>query len=754
MLKSIYRPRGLQPACRYLSASLLATTMASPAVFATAATPVLEEVVVTSARGDVSLQQFSGAVSVLDASTLQGLSSLTDIAQRIPSLSTVDTGPRNPTAVIIRGLRFDTLSAAEFAGDGATVASYFDNIPLQGYYLPPALSMKDLQQIEVLRGPQGTLYGNASIAGLVRYVSAKPQLNQQSLHLATRLSNTRHSSGVNHDTDVIVNTPLIEDTLALRMVIGQGRNQGFIDNPWLREGARKDTNDDRSDMARVSALWQPLPQWQISGSYHYQKTDIRDRQAANPAFTGDAYTASTVYREPVKGDLRLASLESQYALAGATLTASVSRYEYQTRQQYDQTHYLLQFEAPPADYVFFSGYEDFSAYATGNFDIVKDNLEIRLVSDNDQRLRWLGGFFYTTDELDAVITDTLPGFANFIAMNRPDDLDYYATQQQHLRERSVYAEVAWDILPQWEISAGARYFHYQDNITTCSTYPISLGIEGTDLPVDCLANRNRKSDALGKISTRYNFTDDHSIYFSIAEGFRRGGANLLPVDITESRSYSPDTSINYELGNHSYWLDRKLRLSAALFYINWRDIQLSTRLDSGYPVVVNAPEARAQGVELEAHVQLNEQWRLRSAVTLTDAELSQHALDLTGSGEDAYKGNRLPGAPRYQWTLGVDFQQPLTWGTLDASLNVARKSGIHTALNSNFEDYLALDAYTTADANLGVSRGNWRAGVFVNNISDTRAITGQRNAVLHGEQGQFETITRPRTAGISLAVTY
>lgn len=750
MLTSVYRKSDLTSGHRYLVAGILASVMASPAVLAAAAAPALEEIIVTSSKRDLSLQQFAGSATVLDKETVQGLSSISDIAQRVPGLATVDTGPRNPSAMMIRGLRFDTINAGEFVGDGATVASYFDNIPLQGYYVPPSLSLKDLQQVEVLRGPQGTLYGNASIAGLVRYVSAKPQLDEQSLEVGTRLSNTRHSSGINHDTDIVVNTPLIEDTLAVRMVIGQQHNQGFIDNPFLLEGPRKDSNDDRTDMARVSALWQLMPEWQISGSYHYQKTDISDRQAANPAFTGDEFTASTVYREPVKGDLRLASLESQYEFPGATLTASISRYDYQTEHRHDQTHYLLRVEEI-YEYAFFSDYNDFSAYATGAFDIVKDNVEIRLVSDSDQRLRWLGGLFYTTDDLNAVVTDTLPGFADFIGMHRPDELDYYATQRQDLREQSAYAEVAWDIIPQWEISAGLRYFHYKDDVETCSTYPISLGIEGTELPVNCLSNQNSKSDTLGKISTRYAFSDDQSVYFSISEGFRRGGANLVPVEITEARSYAPDSSVNYELGNHSYLFDRKLRLSAALFYIDWQDIQLNTLLDSGYGVVVNAPEARAQGVELEAQAQLNEQWRVRSAVTFTDAELSKDLVNVTG---DAFKGDRLPGAPRYQWTVGVDYQQSLGWGTLDASLDIARKSGVRTALNDNFEDYLHLEGYTTADADISVSRGNWRAGVFIHNISDTRAITGQRTAATYGEQGQFEYMTRPRTAGISLRVKY
>lgn len=744
MTRKIIRKPVALPLRRYFASTLLATLIAPAA--AVADTPVLEEILVTSAKRNVSLQEFSGSVSIIDGETLRGFSSVADIARRVPGFATVDTGPRNPSPLTIRGVRLNQISAGEFQGDGSTVASYIDNIPLQGYYVPPAQSLKDLQQVEVLRGPQGTLYGNASIAGLVRYITARPQLDNTSLEVGTRLSHTRHSSGVNHDTDLVVNTPLIDNVLAVRMMIAQQKNQGFIDNPWLQQGPRKGTNDEQTDQARISLLWQPLPEWQINGSYHYQQMDIGDRQAGNPDFTGDRLTASSRYTEPVSGDLHLASLESSWQFPGAALTASLSRYDYQADHRYDQTHYLLQLDAV-YELDFYAADENFSAWSDGAFEVIKDSVELRLVSNNDQRLRWLGGVFYTTDELDAVVTDTLPGFADFLGMDRPDELDYYATQQQDLREWSAYGEVAFDLLPRWEVALGMRHLRYRDEVSVCSVFPISEGIEGTALPTTCYQGDDRLSDTLGKFSTRYSFDEQRSIYFSVAEGLRRGGANALPADIEESRFYEADTSLNYELGTHTYLWDQRLRLSAALFHIDWDNIQIASYVEGRYPVVINAPEARSQGAELEIQAELNAHWSLRAGLAYVHAELASDT-------EDAAKGDRLPGSPRSQWSLGVDYQRPLSWGELDASVNVAGSGDSYTALNDNFSDYQRLDGYTTADAELNVSRGNWRAGIFIHNISDTRAVTGKRSDLFYVDAGQFEYVIRPRTAGISLRIKY
>jgi outer membrane receptor protein involved in Fe transport len=283
---------------------------------------------------------------------------------------------------------------------------------------------------------------------------------------------------------------------------------------------------------------------------------------------------------------------------------------------------------------------------------------------------------------------------------------------------------------------------------------VSSGIEGNDLDLDCRANNNSHTGTLGKFSTKYKLSADQSIYFTVAEGFRRGGANAVPVEVDHNRTYEPDTAVNYELGMHSYLLNQQLRLSGALFYIDWEDIQILTAIDGYYGGFVNAKGARSKGIELEANAQMSSDWSLRAGFSLTDAQLTEGVENISGGEENAYAGDTLPGSPRYQWNLGVDYAHAFDSLSLNGSFTFSRLSDIYTELNDEFVDYQRLAGYNMANARIGVSLRNWQIGAFVNNIANTRAVTGRRSASLHGEQGQFEYITRPRTIGLSFNYTY
>lgn len=715
------------------------------------AAPQVEEIIVTASKREQTLNQYSGSATVIGAGELEFSGDINDVARLVPGFTVVDAGPRNPNSLIVRGMRVAPVDANDLGGDGGSVASYVDNIPMQGYFLPPSFSLKDLQRVEVLRGPQGTLYGNASISGLVRYITAKPDLTKTALNAGIKMSQTAESNDLNYDTDVVVNAPLVTDTLGVRLLLGKTENQGFIDNPYLLNGPQKDINDDETQQARLSVLWQANEAFSLATSYHYQKTEVGARQAANENFTGDKYTASSLYLQPMEGELHLLSLDTTYDFNWASLSASVSRYEYDMSQTTDQTDSLLR-----TDFFYgawYSPYEDFSAFAVNDMTVDKDSVEVRLVSPDEQSLRWLVGAFYSTDDAMLEGTDYAPGFAEFMQLDRSDAIDVYYLQTEDLRERSIYAEVAYDITPQWEVLLGARSFHYEDDFSSCSAAPIAYGLEGTDLQVDCLDGQDKHNGSLGKFSTRYQFTPEQNIYFTVAEGYRRGGANALPVTVEEKRNYSPDNSINYELGTHSYFFDKRLRVSASLFYIDWEHIQVLGRV-AGYGATLNANDARSKGAELEVAADISEHWTLWGGFSYTQAELTEDALDYNGEGENIYAGDRLPGSPEQQWSLGVDYSQSVKIGQLDASLSVARTDEIYTALNDELATYSRLSGYTTANARASLSFDQWRVGVFVNNIGNTRGITGKRNAYLFGERGQFEYITRPRTIGLSLRYQY
>lgn len=741
--------------------------MAQAAVATNSSAEPVEEVVVTASKRNQALKDFSGSVTIIKGDALNPNATISDIADQVPGLTVTNNGPRNPAAIIIRGLRTDQMGSNDFAGDGGTVATYVDNIPLQGFFVPPAIGLKDLQQVEVLRGPQGTLYGNASVGGLIRYVTAKPDLTENTVAINTAVSQTAESKDLNYDTDLVVNAPLIDNTLGVRLLLSKQNNAGFIDNESVSSvkkdsvnsdyyktyiGKKDDTNSDQTNQARISVLWKPTDEFSLAGSYSYQKINADDRQASNEQVTHDKYTASNYYLQPMEGKLKLSSLDADYNFGWATLTASVSRYDYKSKSIGDQTDFLA---TVYGDY--YTSYDQFSAFTFGDVGVVKNSGELRLVSPNGQPLRWLVGAFISSDDLDVTSADIVPGFEAFSGEKRPHDLDYLATQAETLHEQSVYTEVAYDLIPEWEVAVGARHFRYKDKLDACNlVFPASAEYQGGNYPLDCSGADDDQSGNLGKFSTKYKISQDQNIYFTVAEGFRRGGANFLPIEITHNRTYKPDTVVNYELGTHSDFLDGKLQLNASLFYMDWKKIQVTATAEDGYTFTANAGKARTKGIELETVAQFNQAWSARLSYAFTDAKLSESVTIFSNEYDivEAHAGDRLTGAPKQQWNLGINYQQAIKTATLTAGINYAYASDINTALNEGFADYAHLSGYSTVNAQANVSLRNWRVGLFVNNAGNTYAVTGARTKTFYGEHGQFDYITRPRTVGLKLGYQF
>lgn len=604
-----------------------------------------------------------------------------------------------------------------------------------------------MQQVEVLRGPQGTLYGNASIGGLIRYITAKPDLEKYSVSTTAEVSQTKHSDDMNYDTDLIVNAPLIDDTLGMRLMLAKTENQGFIDNPYWLIGPAEDINDDKTKQARLSFLWQPVEEFSLSSSYHYQKINVSDRQATNESFTGDKYTATSRFEQPMDGELHLASVDAEYDFDWAKLSASLSHYDYQQNELVDQTDYFTQLdELVYGDY--YTSMEGMYAFNEAVVDVVKDSAEVRLVSADDQRLRWLVGAFYSRDDLGVNWGDYVPGFGEFMDEDRPDDLDFAVAQAEILDEYSVYSEVTYDITARWETSVGLRYFRYEDDMDVCYfSYP--------SLPEGyCELGDDVSNDSLGKFSTRFKVTEQQNIYFTIAEGFRRGGANILPLESTAQSFYEPDTAVNYELGYRSSLLDNRLTLNAAIFNVEWENLQLRTTSASSLPYFVNVGDARSKGFEFESIFHLNSEFSLRAGYSHVDATITETVIFTDLDGDDVFNGDTLPGAPRTQWNLALDYKQSFNTVDVDASISTRYFGEVYTALNSGFRNYRKLDSFNPANVSAGVTVSNWRVGAFINNISNSRGITGTRSTEWYGERGQFEYVTRPRTIGVSVTYKY
>ena len=183
--------------------------------------------------------------------------------------------------------------------------------------------------------------------------------------------------------------------------------------------------------------------------------------------------------------------------------------------------------------------------------------------------------------------------------------------------------------------------------------------------------------------------------------------------------------------------------------IDWNELQVRLTSEDGRTVWDNAGAARTQGVEFDLTAQLNDAFTLLAGYYYVDKQITESVADIS-----VYDGNQLPGSPRSQWSLSIDYEQAFNSAVVDASFGVNRIGEVNTALNPEFYNYQTLDGFTTANARIGVTLRNWRVGAFVNNIENTRGITGARSDEWHGEQGQFDYVSRPRTIGLSVTYQY
>lgn len=708
----------------------------------------IEEIIVTSTKRSQSRDDFAGSVTVFDQQWLAQQQPLTlqALAGNTPGFNIIDTGSRNPSPLVIRGLRFAGVDANDLGGDGGSVARYIDDIPLESYYLPPDLQVLDLKQVEVLKGPQGTLYGSSSLSGVVRYETNKPDLEEYSTQLNASVSDTAHSDDTGHSVGLVSNLPIAAGKAAARLVLNQDEVAGFIDNDYLLSGPENDINDERGKQARLSLRWKPVDALTLDGSYHYQDRFVGDRQASNEPFTGDPYGASSRYLQPADTKVEMASISARYEFEHVAATAIHSRYDYTTQRQADQTDFLLGYGE------FYSSYDNFSALTQSDFDVTKSSTDLRLASRDDSApWQWLVGAFYSEDDIEGDIVDLTPGLDKFWGVE-DEPLDYYGEQTEHLTETAIYGESTYRFGSRWQVTLGGRYYEQDDDLQTCSMFPLYDRLDGYEPALVCDADNESDDGFLWKASAQYHAQFGSRFYAVYSEGFRRGGSNALPVYIEQNRTYQPDYAEHYELGFLSGDLWQNATVNASLYTIDWQDIQQSATVEY-YPVTINAGAARSIGVELEGRFNLSDHWGLQWGAAYNDATLRTPADDAFDLATPGQSDDRLPGSPRKQWNIGLDSEHQFDAFQVDTLISVMSLGEITTALNSNIANYERLPGFTLLNAHVGAQWGNWYWAVDATNLTDERAITGSRHESEYGPQGRFDIITRPRTLALSVRIT-
>ncbi len=531
-----------------------------------------EAAVVTATRIEEPLQEVPMSISAVTGADIErrAIENLTELARWTPGLTVVDQGARGSNVVIVRGLNTDSLNAPEFTGNNYNngVATYLGDIPLA-----VDLRLRDVERVEVLLGPQGTLYGAGTLAGAVRYLPRRPDTERRELEVRGDLFGLAHGGAPGSDAGFTFNLPLVRSRLALRGVVDRFANPGFIDYDYLLRTpgvsepepdpsdpaavaanlySEPDANTEDTLSARLSLLWEATTNLSALFAYHLQDQRVGGRQVNHAAaFDTGRYVSAHRYPEPNDRRNELLSLELNWGLGGAELTTAAGYSRFSQQGQRDQTDLLIQAfgiggllpgtypglsqaqatdpDITAADLT--AGFRTFSAYTREDGREERLNWETRLVSTGDGPWRWVGGAFFNRYDSRGTSFELAPGLTAFSGVTPvlggnpvSEPVEYYSLGRQDVEERALFGEISRDLGRRWRVTAGGRWFGYGIATGNLTEFPYT--------PMYNSPYSDHESDdggVLFKGSVSYRLDDKTNVYFTRSQGYRIGGGNNFRV---------------------------------------------------------------------------------------------------------------------------------------------------------------------------------------------------------------------------------
>jgi outer membrane receptor protein involved in Fe transport len=760
----------------------------------------LEVIEVTATRRSGSIQAAPLNITALDADVMkdQNISELADVARWVPGLTITDQGGRSGSPIIVRGLNTNSSGPSS---DGGTVATYINEIPVS-----VDMRLVDVERVEVLIGPQGTLYGAGTLGGAIRYMLKEPELDFISGEVFGDVFQTQESDSIGGEAGFIFNLPLIEDKLAVRTSLNIYEDPGFIDYAYtVREPGVsitdpdwtnldavnsnlknvKDANGETTTTGRISLRYKANESFEGTLNYFYQKQDTEGRSIVHHNSLNEnnglndrigKYESAYRFEEPREKEDQLLSLELKADLGFAELVSATGISHFEADGQRDQTDLLIRL-----DY----GYEEFPSFSAFTREIDEVDTftqELRLVSQSDSDLSWIVGGFYNKTDTDASSREFTPGFDQFAVDNfggaqlRPDSLEYLEITGSKVTESALFGEVGYQVTDKFDITIGARFYEYDVESKAAFDFPLANtlyeGAAPDAISVNFEENEAGDNGNLFKFNAKYQFTDSVMAYATISEGFRIGGSNGLvpcPTPLPEDQQtgcgtpdemlYDADTTTNYELGFKSTWMRSQLHFNAALFNVDWDNAQIAGATTVGQlPYLSNAGSANAKGIEIATRAILSDSFTAYATYAYTKAELTSDAPYLfNADGSDgAVDGDRLPGSPEHQFSMGINYQTDvLNDKTLDINYGLTAQSDVisKVGLRDNGE---ALPGYSLSNISAKLTADAWSTTLYVDNLFNKYAVTSVRRsdadittangADIQRNYGYF--INRPLTVGI------
>lgn len=736
----------------------------------------LEEIVVTAQKREQKLQDVPMAVTAVSGAQLeqQGITQFQDLLRSVPGVSFAGTEP-GQSRYAIRGVSTEASSP--------TVGVYLDDISLvsisTGFAGAIDPAFFDFERVEVLKGPQGTLYGGSAMGGAIKYVSRQPVIDDTSFSTAAGLATTRDGE-LSYEAEGVANIPLVAEQLALRGGVSYRRTGGYVDNVrngetevWTRSTMQppaaieptrystlsafgRDDSNERDQLAvRLSAKYTPTDALTVVPAVFYQKSE---KDGTDSFFTNlPDYEASYRFAQPTKDEAGIYSLTVTHDFEGATLTSISAFVDREVNWDRDYSLFIGNLAAP-----FFP----FDSFNTSDTTTETFTQELRLSGAAfSGRLQWVGGLYYADQEDRLLQLVTTAGAG--VPFGLGTDVTYFGDQRTDSRQYAAFGELTYEIVPSVDVTLGLRYFEAEQTVDGQFDGIFNGGASSVD-------NKKSKEDGFTpKVSLTWRATPDNLLYTTASKGFRQGGPNRfntnsplcapdferLGIDRVPD-SFRPDTLWTYEVGSKNQVLDRRATVNAAVYYTDWSKIQQQVNLPTcGFQFIGNVGAAEIKGVELAVEAAITDGLTLGGTASYTDAEITESA-----PGVSAQVGQSVLDTPEWMGNVYGDYKFPLS-ATMDATLRAEyqyRGSSLRQFDRTMLVSYPDLttanvanmtqiqDSYDIVNMNFTVFRDNWQYRLYINNLLDESPYLDFSRT--SGESSA--TTLRPRTVGVGARVNF
>jgi iron complex outermembrane recepter protein len=700
-----------------------------------AASPVLEEIVVTAAKRSESLQDVPLSVTAISSQMIEraGIVTFLDYATKVPNLTFASGhGISDARSIALRGIQGSN-----------TTGFYIDDMPVPTTLDPRVI---DLERIEVLRGPQGSLYGARSMGGTVRLITQAPDTSAFAAKVRT-IGSQVDGGGSGYQVDASVNIPIAADRAAVRLTAFGGNDPSFIERSFPNPSdptSRKTVDVGRKNFhgGMASLLWNVTDNLTIRPMLLTERSTLNGWPLADVTASNLTQARPFDISETVEDEWTYGGVTASYATPIGDVISSTSWFSRRTFEDEDYSEQLAGILGTPLMPANFPTWQPRHSFVE----------ELRFASRFGGPLQLVTGVFIQRSTRNYNQYSSIAGLDESVGGALGTDLVFEEWDQSKNRESAAFGELTYQLTPEWSTTLGLRYSKIKNSFDDTLGGIAAGGLTGG-------RGTQTESSTTPKIALKYEPTADATYYALASQGFRPGNAQTPPpptfcgsdyaatgIDPDQISQYDSDSLWNYEVGAKTRLFDRRVTLNAAAYWIDWADLQQTVLFSCGYGYTANAGGARSRGAELELALSPMDGLTLAAGVGYTDAEITASA-PLAG----ARKGEPVQQIAPWTAAVSADYSFPIAgeWrGILHADSSYADHS---FSANNNAANPRLRRPYDISNLRFGASTDSLEIVGFVNNIGNTHANLGDNQSQAAELPGRPRILVNPpRTFGVSL----